>query len=212
MKVLIADDHSLFREGLRHVLDALGQSLTILEAADGQHTLALAQLHPDLDLLLLDLDMPGMHGFDALDVLGERYPTLAVVILSASNQRSDMQLAMDKGAMGFIPKSSTGATMISALQLVLSGNVYIPEEIYAHTVNLNRVLRDNSIEQKLTRRQREVYTLMQLGQPNKLIAAQLRLAEATVKMHVSAILKALDVSNRTQAVVAMEARLDSMRG
>ncbi len=212
MKVLIADDHALFREGLRHVLDALGQSLTILEAADGRQTLATAEQHPDLDLLLLDLAMPGMHGFDTLDVLSERYPTLAVVILSASSQLSDMQRAMDKGAMGFIPKCSTGVAMIGALQLVLSGSVYIPPEIYAHTVDVNRALRDSNIEQKLTRRQREVFRLMQRGQPNKLIAAQLRLAEATVKMHVSAILKTLAVSNRTQAVVAMENRLNGVEG
>ncbi len=204
MKILIADDHALFREGLRHVLDALGRSLTVLEAADGQQTLRLVAQHPDLDLLLLDLTMPGMHGFAALDVLGKRYPALPVVILSASSQSSDIQRALDEGAMGFIPKCSTGAVMISALQLVLSGCVYIPPEIYVHTVNAHRASRDGNVENKLTPRQREVLALMQRGQPNKLIAAQLSLAEATVKMHVSAILKALAVTNRTQAVVAME--------
>jgi DNA-binding NarL/FixJ family response regulator len=204
MKVLIADDHALFREGLRHVLDALGRTLDILEAADGQQTLALVEQHPDLDLLLLDLAMPGMHGFTALDVLGKRYPALPVVILSASSLAGDMQRALDKGAMGFIPKCSTGAVMIGALQLVLTGSVYIPTEIFTHTVNVNRALLDTGLEKKLTPRQRDVLALMQRGQPNKLIAVRLGLAEATVKMHVSAILKALAVTNRTQAVVAME--------
>jgi DNA-binding NarL/FixJ family response regulator len=204
MKVLIADDHALFREGLRYVLDALSRSLTVLDAANGQQALSLVDRHEDLDLLLLDLSMPGMHGFDTLELLGQRYPALPVVILSASSHPRDVQRALNAGAMGFIPKSYTAAAMIGALQLVLSGHAYVPPEMFSNTASARQSRHNNEGKKTLTRRQLDVLSLMQRGQPNKLIAAQLGLAESTVKMHVTAILKTLSVTNRTQAAVALE--------
>jgi len=204
MKVLIANEHALFREGLRHVLAPLSQSLLILEADSYPQTLSLTAQHPDLNLLLLDLGIPGMCGFTLLNVLTKRYPALPIVILSAAEQPSDMQRAMHSGAMGFIPNSTTGAVMIHALRWVLSGSVYMPREIVTPSVELHRAWRNSHLKINLTPRQQEVFALMQQGQPNKLIASQLCLAEATVKMHVSAILKKLAVTNRTQAVVTME--------
>ncbi|HEY9198590.1 MAG TPA: response regulator transcription factor [Gammaproteobacteria bacterium] len=198
MKVLIADDHGLFREGLRHVLAGLGEPIEVLEAADCDAALSLAAQSADLDLVLLDLNMPGMDGFAALEHFSERYPALPVVILSAATRRSEMQRALDLGAMGFIPKDSTGSVMIQALRLVLAGGIYVPPAL-AQTATGGQ-----ETTGRFTERQRQVLTLLVQGLTNKEIARSLELAEATVKMHVTAIMKILDVSNRTQAVLAAE--------
>ncbi|HEX9626996.1 MAG TPA: response regulator transcription factor [Acidiferrobacterales bacterium] len=199
MKVLVADDHGLFREGIRHVLAGMGEPVEVLEAADGAAALHCAAAHADLDLVLLDLNMPDMNGFAALELLGDRYPGLPVVILSAETRRADMQRALDLGAMGFVPKDSTGRIMIQALRLVLAGGIYVPPALAEPAAG--GAAPDTPLA-RLTDRQREVLTLLAQGQSNKEIARSLALAEATVKMHVTAIMKALGVSNRTQAVVA----------
>jgi len=201
VKILIADDHALFREGMRHVLDDLAQPLMVLEAADCQQTLQHAMQHPDLDLVLLDLCMPGEDGFTALEFFASRFPATPVVILSASDQRRDMQRALDLGAMGFIPKATSGPVMLSALNLVLSGGVYIPPSMIK---NEHSPAPDNAHKSGLTPRQLEVLSLLVEGGANKEIAQRLNLAEATVKMHVTAILKNLDVNNRTRAARAVE--------
>lgn len=197
MKVLIADDHSLFREGLQHVLSELERDIALLQAADCERALVLAGEHPDLDLVLLDLNMPGMSGFEALERFCDRFPALPVVILSASSRRSDMQYALDLGAMGFVPKGATGQQMIQALRLVLAGSVYVPPALVRASGESPALP-----QPRLTGRQRDVLALLAKGYTNKGIARSLDLAEATVKMHVSAIMKQLDVGNRIQAVLA----------
>lgn len=204
MKILVADDHALFREGMRYVLAGLGSNVEILEARDGSEALALVAGRPDLDLVLLDLAMPGMDGFTGLRALRTRIPAVPVVILAASEDSADVRLALNGGAMGFIPKSSTSSVMLSALRLVLSGGVYLPPAF------LEKSSRRGTTESGapsldalgLTARQQDVLKLLGQGQSNKEIAQALGLAEGTVKLHVSAILKALDVDNRTQAVIA----------
>jgi DNA-binding NarL/FixJ family response regulator len=195
MKVLIADDHSLFREGLQHVLAEFENALEILQAADCKNALALAATHPDLDLVLLDINMPGMNGLEALERFCSRFPALPVVILSASTRRSDMRRALDLGAMGFIPKDVTGRQMIQALRLVLEGGVYVPPALVSNS---------DSFPAPLTARQHEVLMLLAQGLSNKEIARLLELAEATVKMHITAVMKLLQVNNRTQAVLAAQ--------
>lgn len=197
MKLLIADDHALFREGMRHVLRKLGDPIVLLEACDADSAIDTIKAHPDTDLVLLDLSMPGKDGFSVLELLSGRYPALPVVILSASTRRSDMQRALDMGAMGFIPKDSTGSIVINALQLVMAGSLYIPPV-------LARSQGQITDSEALTARQLDVLRLIVEGHTNKDIAHRLTLAEATVKMHVTAILKALKVSNRTQAVIAAD--------
>ncbi|VAW93942.1 hypothetical protein MNBD_GAMMA19-1912 [hydrothermal vent metagenome] len=203
MKILIADDHALFREGICHVLDDLAQPLTVLEAADCQQAIQYAMQHPDLDLVLLDLCMPGEDGFTALEFFASRFPATPVVILSASDQRSDMQRALDLGAMGFIPKDTSGSVMLGALNLVLSGGVYIPPSMIK---NEHPPMHGDGYKNEagLTPRQLEVLALLVEGGANKEIARRLNLAEATVKMHVTAILKSLDVNNRIRAARAVE--------
>ena len=214
MKILIADDHALFREGLRYVLAGVGDDVEILEAKDGAGALVLVAARPDLDLVLLDLAMPGMDGLAGLRALRARTPSVPVVILSASEETIDIRLALDGGAMGFIPKSSTSEVMLSALRLVLSGGVYLPPAILQRSRTGKGPVASAELTLEslgLTPRQHDVLRLLGQGKSNKEIARALVLAEGTVKLHVSAILKALDVGNRTQAVVAA-ARLLGLAG
>ena len=202
MKILIVDDHALFREGLCHVLQELEKQITILEAPDYDQALQYISTNSDLDMVLLDLELPGKDGFEALNWVTEQYSALPVVILSASNQRSDIQRALGSGAMGYIPKDTTSAIMLNALQLVLSGGIYIPQNMTQldNKTSFNKANNNYG----LTLRQVEVLTLLIDGHSNKYIAQELQLAEATIKVHITNILKILGVSNRTQA--AMEAQ------
>jgi len=185
------------------VLEDLAEPLVVLEAADCPHAMQHAREHPDLDLVLLDLHMPGEDGFTALAFFASHLPATPVVILSASDKHSDMQRSLDMGAMGFIPKNTSGRVMLSALNLVLSGGVYIPPSmIKEEHQSLPAAMQQNTAG--LTPRQLEVLALLVEGSANKEIAQRLNLAEATVKMHVTAILKCLNVNNRTRAARAVE--------
>ena len=202
MKILLIDDHALFREGLSHVLRKLDDHVSILDASGLELAKQYIAENPDLDLVLLDLHMPEHSGFDILEIFTKSYPTLPVVILSASTTRSDIQHALDLGAMGFIPKDTTGNVMLSALQLILSGGIYTPTDL-AQPTNQSTQQAGDKVP-TLTPRQLDVLKAIVQGHSNKIIAAELELAEATVKMHVTAILNGLGVSNRTQAVIAAE--------
>jgi DNA-binding NarL/FixJ family response regulator len=192
MKILVADDHALFREGVIHILQGLDENVISIESNDVEQTLGLVAENDDLDLLLMDLYMPGQNGFDALDILTNSHPALPIVVLSASNNPHDMQKTIQKGAMGFIRKDSTGSVMLNALRLVLAGEIYTPSQM---------MITGSEQRHHLTQRQLEVLQLLEQGCANKIIAGQLNISEATVKMHISAIFRELMVSNRTQAVL-----------
>lgn len=209
MKILIADDHELFRDGLRHVLEQLGDGLTVLEAADYHQALDVAESQTDIDIVLMDLAMPGMPWGEGLQSLRERLSTnVPIIVLSASDDRRHVLQAVNLGAAGFIPKTSSSRVMLSALKLVMSGGVYLPPALLEQT-SASAAYADSpgapfGVENGasfLTPRQREVLTLLGQGKSNKEIARVLQLAEGTVKLHVTAILKALNVNNRTRAVV-----------
>ncbi|MGE5514615.1 MAG: response regulator [Bacteroidota bacterium] len=205
MKILIADDHELFRDGLRHVLDQLGGSLSIVEASDFAQAVAAVEREPDIDIVLLDLNMPGMPWNEGLQRLKEMLPeAVPVIVLSASDDRRHVLQAVNMGAAGFIPKTSSSRVMLSALKLVLSGGVYLPPALLEQGNSQDGVgpLANENAVSFLTPRQREVLALLGQGKSNKEIARVLQLAEGTVKLHVTAILKALNVNNRTRAVVA----------
>ena len=201
MEILLVDDHALFREGLRHVLNGLDEQITVLEASDFEQALTYGATRPDLDLVLLDLNIPGKDGFSVLDTFVKRYPALPVVIVSSSNHRSDIQRALDAGAMGYIPKESTSTIMLNALKLILAGGVYVPPNMMQSS-HAPQSANDHS--HSLTPRQLQVLALLVQGCSNKEIASRMQLAEATVKMHITAILKSLGATNRTQAVLAVE--------
>jgi DNA-binding NarL/FixJ family response regulator len=208
MKILVADDHELIREALRHVLKVLDENVTVLEARDGGSACRLVNEHVDLDLLLLDLNLPGTSGFATLAELRRDHAALPVVILSAQEDATTMRAALDGGAMGFIPKSANNAVMLSALRLVLSGGRYVPPELLnaAPGVALSGApvsAPKSPAELGLTERQLDVLALVAQGKSNKQICRDLGLAEATVKIHVTAILRTLKVASRAQAIVAV---------
>ncbi|MDH4174168.1 MAG: response regulator transcription factor, partial [Betaproteobacteria bacterium] len=192
-------DHALFREGMRHVLLRLGEGVEVIEAGSFDQLMSAVGANPDLALVLLDLHMPGPGKFAALDALAERHSALPVVVLSGSEERADMQRALDGGAMGFIQKAATAAVMLSALRLVLSGGVYVPPAMVQSRAAHEGAAASGS---PLTPRQIEVLMRVIEGKPNKIIASDLGLSEATVKAHVTAVFRALNVTNRTQAARA----------
>ena len=212
MKFLVVDDHALIRDAMRGVLKELEGGATVLEAASARQAMDLIPQHPDLALILLDLQLPDRDGIEAMGELRELYPAISVVMLSAFNDRDNVVKALDNGALGFIPKTDSREILLGALRLILAGGIYIPPEILtlgpamtAASDGATPAKRPSPAELGLTARQVDVLALMMEGKNNKLICRALELAEPTVKNHVSAILKALGVTNRTEAVLAVAA-------
>ena len=209
MKILVVDDHALIREALHGVLRKLTRDAVILEASNCAQTMEAVASHPDISLILLDLNLPDRDGFSMLAELRERNPAVSVVVLSAAQDRANVMKALDLGAMGYIPKSARNEVMLSALQLVFAGGIYIPPEILAreHLSHSAPSGGGRAIvspgDLGLTDRQLDVLALMMQGKNNNSICRALNLAEPTVKNHVTAILKALKVTNRTEAVIAV---------
>lgn len=204
MKVLVIDDHALVRDALRSVLKASFGATRIAEASDWRE--ACRQLEPscEFELVLLDLGLPDRDGFEVLAELRERCPAASVVVLSGREDHDSVARALDLGALGFIPKSASRKVMLGALNLVFSGGMYIPPELLGRA-GAKPALRSAEAGLGLTARQLDVLALLMQGKSNKAICRMLDLAEPTVKNHVSAILRALKVANRTEAVVAARA-------
>ncbi len=209
--MLVVDDHAMVREGVKHALESLGGEIDVVEARDAQEALRTVEQHPDLDLVLLDLGLPGTDGFSTLERLHQSNAALPVIILSASDDRAHVMTALSMGAAGFIPKSYARELTLQAVRLVLAGGVYIPPQAlgFAEAQSGNPVVhpaqeRGAAAAQSLglTERQTEVLALLARGKPNKIIASELNIAEPTVKAHVTEILRALRVTNRAQAVIA----------
>lgn len=206
MKILLADDHPLFREGVKHVLLQLGQRVHIVDAHDYPSLFAEAAAHTDLDLVLADLYMPGMGGHEGIAEFRNQFPDTPLVIMTASESRADARRAMASGALGYVLKSSPSQVMLDALIRVLDGGIYVPpildgDEQADDTLSLMPL---SSQGIRLTSRQLEVLKLLLQGSPNKIIARELDLSEGTVKIHVAAIFRALGVTNRTEAAVAAQ--------
>lgn len=204
MKFLIVDDHSILRAGIGVLLKQEDPDTVIIEASDGEQALALAEAQPDLDAVLLDLQMPGAGGQSALTEFGRRFPALPVLILTSTEDPEEVRKALNSGALGYVPKSASSATLIGALKLVLQGDVYVPPLMLGEHSRPVPVEPTTETLLKLTQRQTDVLRLVQRGISNKLIARELGLAEKTVKVHVTSILRALNVTNRTEAITAVQ--------
>ena len=199
LKILIADDHELFLDGLKMVLTDLDEEMVIETARNHKELQEKADGETSYDLILTDLAMPGLSWHESLRLLKEHYPDTPIVILSAVSDPENVMQAIDIGASGFIPKTSSSKIILSALHLILSGGLYLPSELLSLAGKTETVPENKG---PLTPRQLDVLRLMGQSKPNKIIARELDLSEGTVKLHVTAILKALNVTNRTGAVIA----------
>jgi len=209
MKILIGDDHRLFRDGLRLQLQQFDPSLEIFEASSFAEVFDHLRNHSPVDLVLVDLGMPGGPWGEALSLLATDHSSLPVVVISATDDRATILRALELGIAGFVPKTSSGDVMVSALRLVLSGGVYLPPEVLRQVTNGGFTEGPGAVDMKtspdtpsLSPRQTEVLLLMADGRSNKEIATLLDLSEGTVKSHVAAILRALNAKNRAQAIIA----------
>jgi DNA-binding NarL/FixJ family response regulator len=213
MKILVVDDHPLVLEALRAVLHQLDAVVDVYDATSSDRARQLVNAHPDADLLLLDLGLPDTDGFTLLGEIRAEHPTIPVVVLSGSEDHADVTRALDSGAMGYIPKSCPNDVLIGALRLVMSGGLYVPPTMLhrpsgapsrAEAVRPQGGARPEALG--LTPRQSEVLALVLQGLPNKVICRRLGLAEPTVKVHMQAVLRALQADNRVQAVIEASRR------
>lgn len=224
MKVLLIDDHPLILSALETVIVGLVDHTEVVgadSAAQARHQL---QTDKDFDLVLLDLQLGDANGFDLLTEFRANYPALPVVVISASDRSSDVIRAIDQGAMGFVPKRSGTEVLMQALRLVMSGGIYVPPMSLTtdnsapngadtqsdKLLQMSELVRTSDFQRQtdleslsLTPRQTDVLGLLLQGKPNKIIARELGVSVETVKDHVAAVLKALGVSSRTQAVLAV---------
>lgn len=204
MRILLVDDHVLFRDGLKLLLSGLAPGRQFDEAGSCEAALSLPA-EPAPDLILLDMNLPGVSGREALAAIRNHYQA-PVVVLSGEDEARLVRQVVEDGAAGFIPKSSTQQVMIAALQLILAGGTYVPPCALS-TVVLDEVASadagGSSPLSHLSARQRDVLKRVVQGKPNKRIASELDISEATVKAHLSAAFRALGVRNRTEAVFAV---------
>jgi DNA-binding NarL/FixJ family response regulator len=226
MKVLLIDDHPLILQALQTVIQSMGNDTTVVGAGSARAARESLKADADFDLVLLDLHLGDADGFEVLVEFRHAYPALPVVVVSASDRHSDVIKAIDLGAMGFVPKRASNDALFEALNMVMSGGIYIPPMTLGSepeplkpegdTVpSVLRVVREQAQDAPyqaapmplaaigLTPRQTDVLALLLKGLPNKLIARELNLSVETVKDHVAAVLRALNVSSRTQAVLAV---------
>jgi two-component system nitrate/nitrite response regulator NarL len=201
--MLVVDDHAVLRQGLAALLVDSGAAREVLHAADQAQGLALLAAHPDLDAVLLDLKLPDSEGLGAITAFGQQSPSVPIVIVSASEDPTDVRRALELGALGYVPKSASPETLLSAIRLVLSGAIYIPP-LMLDASEPQAVVRASA----LTPRQTEILAAIAGGGSNRDIGQMFGLSEKTVKAHISAIFRTLGVSSRTQAAAtALEARI-----
>ena len=198
MKFLVVDDHPLVSEALGLVVRRLDAGAEVLQASRCEAALELAEREPAMAMVLLDMRLPGaLSGVAAVRAWRSRFPAIPVVVVSAADERATMLAALAAGAAGFVPKSSSNEVIEGALRLVMGGGRYVPPELLAGPSTTSAFTGLG-----LTARQLDVLRLVARGKPNKVIGRELGLAERTVKAHLSAVFRALNVSTRTQAVIA----------
>ena len=203
MKVLVVDDHPLILQALERWLPQVEPALGVLRAANRDQTLTVLARHPDCALVLLDLTLPGARGLELLAELRHDHPQLPVIVLSATHDRATVGAALAAGARGYVSKTATPDALLDAVRTVLAGGRDVTADVGGALASVPGV---PAQALGLTQRQAEVLQLLVQGKPNKLICRDLRLSEGTVKVHVSAILRALNVRTRSQAIVELARR------
>lgn len=204
MKILLADDHPLFREGVKPVLLKLDRRVTLIEAHDYPSAFIAMHKAKEVDLALLDLYMPGMSGLDGVTRFRAAFPDIPVVVLSASELVEDIHKLLAAGALGYITKASPSDVILDALQQVLAGGIYVPPSLMALPADADDAPRAINNNQALTVRQLQVLREMAKGLSNRQIGEVLQVTEGTVKLHVTAIFRLLRVTNRTEAVLVIQ--------
>lgn len=203
MKILLADDHPLFREGVKPVLLKLDRRVTLIEAHDYPSAFAAMHKAKEVDLALLDLYMPGMSGLDGVTRFRAAFPDIPVVVLSASELVEDIQKLLAAGALGYITKASPSDVILEALQQVLAGGIYVPPSLIELPAE-EEASRPINTSQALTSRQLQVLREMAKGLSNRQIGEVLQVTEGTIKLHVTSIFRLLRVNNRTEAVLVIQ--------
>jgi DNA-binding NarL/FixJ family response regulator len=202
VRLVIADDHPLFRGALREAVSGLLEKADIAEAGSFEEVTKLLERDAEIDLILLDLSMPGVRGFSGLMYLRAQYPSVPIIVVSASDDPAVIRRCMDFGASGFIPKTVGIETMRTAVERVFDGGIWTPPDIDLGARSDAQTAELVSRFASLTPQQVRVLMMLSEGLLNKQIAYELGVSEATVKAHVSAILQKLGVESRTQAVIA----------
>ena len=210
MKVLVVDDHPLVLSAMAQLIGQIERPLTMYGASDRDEAYALIAAHPDIALVLLDLALPGMRGLEMLGRLRRDFPRLPIAVLSATHDRQTVDNALAAGARGFIAKTASPRHLVDSIQRILDGRACAQPELSRsqHGGPGSELMFDVL---GLTQRQADVLRLLAQGKPNKLICRDLNLSEGTVKVHVSAILRALNVHTRAQAIVELARRGVSMQ-
>ena len=197
MKILHADDHPLFREGIRFFLKLIDPQVAALEAGSLQATMDKLALEWPVDLLLLDLEMPGNDGTGGFFAIRRRYPDLRILILSGLSDPRIIRELLDGGARGYVPKLVSSEDLLNALRRVLTGEIYVPDALFLGTLPGKSA---TGADEPLTSRQLEILPLLADGLPNKRIADALGVTEGTVKQHLKELFRRLSARNRMQAV------------
>jgi DNA-binding NarL/FixJ family response regulator len=201
MKALLVDDHALFREALSLLIGARLPKLQLLQAGSLAEALATLALHGDVQLVLLDLNLPDSKGLDSIDAMRRQAPQARLVVLSADDRPETVEQAIERGACGFVAKTARGDTLALALQITLDGGVYLPPRDALGLPALPAA-QTAAAALGLSARQVDVLRLLIEGQSNKLMCRALALSEGTVKTHLAAVFRRLEVNSRTQAVLA----------
>ena len=205
MKLMIVDDHALVRQGVSALFERESPGAELLQARDSAEGLQLAAAHDDLDAVFLDLSMPGMDGMDALREFGRVRPALPVIVLTAAEDPAQARRAFAAGALGYVPKSASAETLLTALTLVLRGETFVPALVLRSASAERPAFAAPGHAHDLTERQSQVLRHLGEGLSNKAIAHRMGITEKTIKAHMTGVLRALDVSDRDQAVQSARA-------
>lgn len=196
MRLLIADDHDLVRDALRSHFEREAPGTIVKGVGNVSEALKVLDDGTAFDILLLDLRMPGMNGLNGLVRLRERYPSLKIALMSGEAKNEDIRLALAHGAVGFLPKTLPGTMLLQALQRMMAGEIFVPDNLAESAIQAS-----NALNGTFTKREREVLDFLLKGQSNKEIARALDLEEVTVKLHIRGLCRKLGAKNRTQAAM-----------